>query len=305
MGVRLDGSGLPGDSFECVERVDQLDPRTGRVALTTRVQDVNPGRWRVAVSPVQNPAGMQLPAKIVATSTTLAPLAQGPAVRLLAWPVLVGMGALVAITTQAVLVARSGLAVPTVVGLSLLACLLGFVGGKVWFLAAKRRPPRDFFVSGAYIQGFLLVSLSVLFLGASLTHMPPLVVLDATAPGIFLGMAVGRPGCLLTGCCTGRPTLSRWGMWSSDRRLAVRRVPVQLFEAGAALTIGLICLALVLTGPPPVGGSILAGAVAAYTLCRQFLFPLRTQSHTRVGRLGTQALCVAVLAAVALSFVLR
>lgn len=305
VGTRLDGSGQPGDSFEHIERVEELDPRTGPAALTVRVQDITPGRWRIVARPAPSPSATRLPPRAVTTSTTLAALAQGPAVHLLAWPVLVGLGAVLAITVQAMLLARSGVSVAPVVAMSVLACLLGFLGAKVWYLVAKRLHPRELLHAGAYIQGFLLAALVVLLVGAVLTHLPPLAVLDATAPGIFLGMAVGRPGCFLTGCCTGRPTLSRWGLWSSDRRLATRRVPVQLLEAGIALTIGLGSLALVLAGPPPVQGSILAGAVAAYTLSRQFLFPLRAQSHTRAGRLANQVLCGTILTAVALSFLPR
>ena len=305
VGARQDGSGLPGDHFERVERLEELDPRTGRAALTARVENVNPGRWRIVATPVQNSTGIPLPTKAIVTSTTLAPLAQGPGVRVVAWPALVGLGAILAIAVQAVLVARSGTAIAPILGLSLVACVLGFLGGKVWFLVAKHRPPREFLASGAYIQGFLLGALAVLFLGSALLHRPPLGILDATAPGIFFGMAVGRPGCFLTGCCAGRPALSRWGLWSSDRRLAVRRVPVQLYEAGVALAIGVAALVLVLMGPPPIQGSIFAAAIAAYTFSRQFLFRLRADSHTRVGRLVAQAICASVLAAVVASFVLR
>jgi len=63
---------------------------------------------------------------------------------------------------------------------------------------------------------------------------------------VFVGMAIGRPGCFFAGCCSGRPTVSRWGLWSSDRRIGIRRIPIQLIEAAAALLIGVTALSLTL-----------------------------------------------------------
>ncbi len=36
-----------------------------------------------------------------------------------------------------------------------------------------------------------------------------------------------RLGCFFTGCCAGRPTLSRFGIRSSDRRVVARRIPTR------------------------------------------------------------------------------
>jgi phosphatidylglycerol---prolipoprotein diacylglyceryl transferase len=114
---------------------------------------------------------------------------------------------------------------------------------------------------------------------------------------LFVGMAIGRPGCFFTGCCFGRPTASRWGLWSSDRRVGIRRVPIQLIEAVAALLIGVSTLPLVLAGPPPIPGMIFVGAIAAYTGFRQVLFPFRVDPRTSVGRTVTLATCAVVLLA--------
>lgn len=55
---------------------------------------------------------------------------------------------------------------------------------------------------------------------------------------LLITVTGGRPGRFFAGCCAGRPTASRSGLWSSDRVLAVRRIPVQLWEAATALLIG-------------------------------------------------------------------
>lgn len=48
------------------------------------------------------------------------------------------------------------------------------------------------------------------------------------APGIALGMAIGRIGCFLTGCCYGTPTNLPWGVDFGD---GILRHPTQLYEA--------------------------------------------------------------------------
>jgi len=302
-GDRLDGSAQSGDRFERIERLNGLGPLTGKVSISTRVQGVAAGQWRVVAGPVDNPADHPLPRKAIMTETQFAILAQGPGVRLLAWPILVGLGAVVAVLTQAILLAQTGLPVASVAAVSLLGCVLGLFGGKAWYLAVNRRHPREFLASGACIQGFLLVALGVLAAGTAMLDVSAGGVLDATAPGIFFGMAVGRPGCFLSGCCAGRPTISRWGLWSSDRRLAIRRLPAQLYEAALALTIAGATLLLVLAAPAPFPGAVFVGGIAAYTFGRQILFRLRSQSHTRLGRIVVQALCGAVLLGLLVAYV--
>ncbi len=304
--VGLKSSRQAGERFERVERLVGLPADSGRVSITARVQGINAGEWRVTAAPIVQPDTppelQRLPRRTIATTTTVALLAQGPSVRLTAWPVLVGLGAAVAIFVQALLVARADLNVLVVFAFSLIGCALGCVGGKVWCLLIDRKPLREFVASGVCIQGFLLVALGVLAIGAALQRLPVGTLLDATIPGVFFGMAIGRPGCFLTGCCAGRPTGSRWGLWSSDRRVSVRRVPVQLIEATAALILGLVTLVLVLTVHPPIPGTIFVGALAAYIFCRQLLFPLRTEARTPAGRMATMAICgLVVVAAVVVS----
>jgi phosphatidylglycerol---prolipoprotein diacylglyceryl transferase len=87
------------------------------------------------------------------------------------------------------------------------------------------------------------------------------------------------------------------GLWSSDRHLGTRRVPVQLFESTVALVIGTGALLAVWAHPRPYG-VVFIGAIAAYTLARQLLFPLRAgKRHTSYGRVIAMGLAGLVLAA--------
>lgn len=318
--IRFSGTRIPAegksradDRFERVERVDGITAGMGRIAVTTRAQGIRSGTWRVTATPVVQ-VGAQtdttgtvlkpaaLPRTVTTATTRLAPLVHGPGARPFLWPALVGLGTVVAITVQAALLARANLDVAAAVMISLVASVVGFLGAKFYYLALHRRHPRTFVTAGTCIQGFLLGAIGTLAIAAAVFRLPVGTFLDATTPGLFFAMAIGRPGCFFGGCCAGRPTDSRWALWSSDRRLGIRRYPVQLVEAAVALLLGVATLALVLAMQPPVGGAVFTGAVAAYTFIRQLLFPLRADPRTPRGRALTMAGCAAVIvAAVAVS----
>jgi phosphatidylglycerol:prolipoprotein diacylglycerol transferase len=112
-------------------------------------------------------------------------------------------------------------------------------------------------------------------------------------------LAIGRPGCFWAGCCTGRPTAARRGIWSSDRRVGCLREPAQLLEALAALVIGVAVLAVVLRAGLERGGPAAVAGLAAYTLSRQFILGLRSEPplRWRYGRQVTAAAAIIVLIA--------
>lgn len=61
--------------------------------------------------------------------------------------------------------------------------------------------------------------------------------------------------------------------------------------------IGVVATGLVWSASLQPPGIIFAGALAAYTLVQQLLFPLRAVPHTAGGRVLTMALSALVLAA--------
>jgi phosphatidylglycerol---prolipoprotein diacylglyceryl transferase len=96
---------------------------------------------------------------------------------------------------------------------------------------------------------------------------------------LFFAVAIGRLGCFLTGCCAGRVTSSRWGIWSSDRRIGARRIPTQLLESGAGLLIGVTALPLTLIHMRAVHGAVFVAAFAVYLAVRHLLVRLRAESR--------------------------
>lgn len=310
-GRRLGVQGRPGpqDSFTKVDSVERVVPGTGRQALTTRVADVAAGEWRVTVAPFAAPrtstgAGANprprrpnnLSRAAASGATAFAPVARvrAPGVLLGAWPGLVSIGAAVGLGVQGILAAHRQIPEGQLLLISLAACAAGVVGGKLYYRATHRDEKLRMLVLGMSVQGFVLAAIATVVLGASLGGIPIGQALDVTAPGLLIGMSIGRWGCFFGGCCAGRPTASRWGLWSSNRRLGVRRVPVQLLESALAGLLGAVAALAAWSGYPRHDGLVFVAAIAAYTLVRQLLFPLR--EIPRLSRHGRQVtLCLAVL----------
>lgn len=331
--IGVDGKLQPRDRFDQIETVDGIVPGSGPVSITTRAHNINPGEWIIKAEPVSRKGQRRLvrphlgpppsgagslkrmlwswgnPVKLASSATPvktgLAPFARLPGIIPGAWPALVALGVLIGVAIQAVLVARAHLQVGPALAVALAASIVGLVGAKAWYFALHQRTLRGFLIDGMCIQGFVAGVAVVETAALALFHVPVGAFLDALAPGLLLGMAVGRPGCYFAGCCVGRPTASRWGVWGSDRRVGARRVPTQLLEALGSLIIGLAALVLTLLLKPPLPGAMFVGVLAAYTLYRQVLFPFRALPRTSsIGRPLTGVVAALVLiAAIVLSMV--
>lgn len=312
-GRRLTGPDTPGraDEFEVVHTLNDVLPGSGRVAVTARVPGLAPGEWEVTATPVVRHAPADsapppnlppgpLPRGTTVGRTTFKPVAdvRAPGVRIGAWPALVTLGWLFALALQGVLAADRDLPVARLLLVSVLASLIGLVGAKVYYLLTHREEKVSLLPAGMSVQGFVVGAVGSVILGSWWAGIPVGQVLDVTAPGLLVGMTVGRLGCFFGGCCVGRPTASRWGIWSSDRRVGVRRIPVQLLESSLAGLVAAATLAAVVLVDPGVDGLLFVAGVAAYTFGRQVLFPLRgLPRQTRYGRRLTLAVAGLVLLA--------
>lgn len=299
-------SAAPGgghSTFEVFQEVPPLPPQVGRVTVSAKVHPLEPGVWSVWAEPI--PVDTSLHHR--RQRSGLAPLEQqfesrmypfvhAPGVYPWAWPALVLLGVLGATVLQALLVRRAGGDQGLATWTSIAATVVGYLAAKAWYMKLHHTSARAFITAGTCIQGFLLGAFGTIAAVAAVSAVDVPRLLDLTAPGVLLAMAVGRPGCWLGGCCAGRPTPSRFGVFSSDRAIGVRRVPVQLVEAALALGIGLGALLDVTLNPEGARGAIALGSVSLYTLGRQLLFRLRAERRrTRWG-----ATITGLVAAVAL-----
>jgi phosphatidylglycerol---prolipoprotein diacylglyceryl transferase len=97
---------------------------------------------------------------------------------------------------------------------------------------------------------------------------------DAAALTILLAMAITRVGCLLNGCCSGRPSDAWCALSLPDHHgIWQRRIPTQLMEMTFALM--LFGAALSLRSHAPFPGAIFCFVVVAYGLGRWYLESLR------------------------------
>lgn len=310
VGRRIGVRGKPGprDRFDVVETIDRVVPGSGPVALTVRVPNATAGEWHVTATG-DMARGRAKPGAAGTTRLGTASSAvragygpiirvRAPGARLLAWPSLVATGVVVALVVQALLARDRGLPVDRVAVVSLLASLVGLAAAKVYYLVEHRGHRPSVLTAGLCIQGFVLGAAAALVAGSWLSDLAVGQVLDVTAPGLLFAMTVGRFGCFFGGCCAGRPTASRWGLWSSDRRLGLRRVPSQLLESAVAFTVGAAALVAVTSFDGWRGGMVFVAALAAYTFGRQLLFPLRDlPRHTSHGRVATMAVAAAIAVA--------
>jgi len=122
-----------------------------------------------------------------------------------------------------------------------------------------------------YRQEIAVVAGTALFL--RLLHQPVLPYLDITVLGIGMFLVCGRIGCLLVGCCHGRPF--RWGICYGEAHAAagftpyyvgVPLFPVQALESLWALVIVAVGVSMILRGSPP--GSALTWYIIGYGLGR-------------------------------------
>ena len=296
------------DTFSHEEVVEGVVPGSGPIAVTSAVRGVGQGEWNVTATvlkPVRRTASRERsdreprlkaepieraswswirwrlvpaqPGPVRTRWALVAPLARIPAVQPGTWPLLGTLGALLAIVLQATMLTARGVPAEMPVLISVAALLVGMLGAKVWYAVLHPGPFKQALLGGWSVDGFVVVA-PLVAAGLLLAFGQPVgEALDAVAPGMFLAVAIGRVGCLLTGCCSGPLTNSRWGIWSSDRRVGGRRVPAQLIESGVGITIAVVAAALIALGAPGIPGAIFAASIAAYLVARQLLLRVRAE----------------------------
>jgi phosphatidylglycerol:prolipoprotein diacylglycerol transferase len=138
--------------------------------------------------------------------------------------------------------------------LGLIVIFSALVGAKLLLFISDfsyySENPREIFSlatlrsSGVYYGGLILaLAASAWYLKRA--HLPGWKVADITAPGIALGQAIGRLGCLSAGCCYGKPTTLPWGIRFTDPYSAenvgvplnIPLHPTQIYESIGAFVL--------------------------------------------------------------------
>ena len=301
-GQRLGASGNRGkhDMFVQDETVDGIIPGSGTVSVSTWIQGLSPGEWTVtaelrhptaggrSVTPgasrVLNLADWSWRRWTVDSAQArplktrwapLAALAGTPGVMPGVYTALAVVGGIITLVVQAAILSSEGISVWEALAASLLAIGMGLIGAKAWY--AVLHPDESVIKGGWAVDGFLVVWPIVAAIALMAANLPIGRVLDATTPGLFFAVAVGRIGCFLTGCCAGKMTNARWGVWSSDRRVGARRVPTQLIESATGLLLGVVTLPLAASHVLPIHGAVFVVGLGLYAGARQALLRLRAE----------------------------
>lgn len=311
-GIR--GAPGPGDTFVHDEAIDRVVPDSGPVSVSAWIYGINGGEWSVSAELMMPGAGRRAtrprdvrPATwswrqwAVSTSASplgrtrwalTAPLARIPAVVPGSLPVLVAIGTFFALAVQAAILGHEQVDASRGLLASLIGLAAGLVAAKAWYLALHPREP--ILRAGWAVDGFLIVAPIAATTAVLALKLPVGAYLDAGTPGLFLAVALGRVGCFLTGCCAGRVTSSRWGVWSSDRRVGARRIPTQLLESAIGILLGLATLPLALVHAP-FHGLVFVGAFLVYAAARQVLLRLRAEQRRSARSLPLTAAAAALV----------
>jgi phosphatidylglycerol:prolipoprotein diacylglycerol transferase len=147
---------------------------------------------------------------------------------------------------------RAGLDGARVMDLGIYLIIAALIGAKLMLIAVDfnyfRNQPRELLSlvrAGGVFYGGLLGAFGVGLWLVRRYKLPVWTTGDLVAPGIALGHIIGRFGCLLAGCCYGRPTSVRWAVTFTDpvaatnvgTPLQIPLHPTQLYDAGAEALI--------------------------------------------------------------------
>jgi len=179
------------------------------------------------------------------------------------WPVysygvLLAVAYLAALQLAVVRARRIGLDGSRVMDLGIYLIISALVGAKLMlvlvdfnYFLAQPAELLSLVRAGGVFYGGLIAAVAVALLLVRRYGLPMWTTADLFAPGIALGHVIGRLGCLLAGCCYGRPTDLPWALTFTDpvafsnvgTPLGVPLHPTQLYDAGAELVIMLLLLA--------------------------------------------------------------
>jgi phosphatidylglycerol:prolipoprotein diacylglycerol transferase len=205
---------------------------------------------------------------------------------------------------------KAGLDSQKMLDLGVALVIAALVGAKVLLLLVNfdyfRANPRELLVvarSGGVFYGGLIGATLVAFWYIRRHGLPLWTTCDMFAPGIALGHVIGRLGCLMAGCCYGKPTNVPWAITFTDPFAAANvgtplntpLHPTQIYEAGAELLILVWLLATERKGRP-FSGRTFWGYMFLYAVSRFIIEFYRGDERGIVMGLSTSQFISIILA---------
>ena len=163
-----------------------------------------------------------------------------------------------------------------------------------------------FWAGGLTYYGGLLGATGAAFLLLRRDRFPFWKAADMAGFAIPMGLAFGRMGCLLAGCCFGSTTSLPWGLSFPPRSPASEEQakehllesvrlwslpvhPTQIYESAASLAIAAACLFWVLPRKR-YDGQVFAASLVLYAVARFLVEILRRDARGGAGGLSTSQL---------------
>jgi len=200
----------------------------------------------------------------------------------------------------------------TIVALALQVFLWGLVGARLFYVIEYRDqffPPGRSFVQalpdvlnlaagGLVVFGSLPTAALAAWRCAAQRGLPLLELADCVAPGLLVGLALGRIGCFLNGCCYGGPCDLPWAVqfppqsppWldQAARGLipatSAGSLPVHPAQLYAALDAGLLAaLAVAFTPLARRPGEVFALVLTLHPISRLLLEAIRIDEPPMFG----------------------
>lgn len=207
---------------------------------------------------------------------------------------------------------RHGFDADTILALGMEVFLWGLVGARLFYVVEYWEqffPPGRSLVAGLpavlnltagglVVFGSLPTAAVAAWRFARRRRLPILALADCIAPGLLVGLALGRVGCFLNGCCYGGPCELPWAVsfpegsppWLDQQARgilpagATRSLPVHPAQLYAALDAALLAvLAIVFTPLARRDGEVFALVLTLHPISRILLEAIRTDEPPALG----------------------
>jgi len=177
----------------------------------------------------------------------------GP-ISIFTYGVLLAAAYLVGLQFAVVRARTKGLDSNRVMDLGIVIILSALIGAKLLLVVVDfenfLKSPISLIRAGGVFYGGLILSAVTAMWFIRRYKLPLWVTCDAFAPGIVLGQAIGRIGCLMAGCCYGKAAELPWSITFTSplaaanvgTPLGISLHPTQLYESAASLLILLVLL---------------------------------------------------------------
>jgi len=243
-------------------------------------------------------------------------LSLGP-IQIRTYGVLVALGFLAAVFTGRWLGRQRGIPDAFMLDLGAVCIAAGLIGARFLYVLLnwpyfQEHPLHVFKIwegGLVFYGGFILAALAAAW-WTRRAKLPIGDVADVSAPAVALGQAIGRLGCLMAGCCYGKPTACAWAVTfqHSDALapLGIALHPTQAYEAFGNLILGAGLIVWMLKWKP-IRGTVFWAYLLGYGVLRYSVETFRGDDRGVVlaGLQPSQWIAVAAILIAATMLVIR